>query len=279
MSNDARIMTSLPSHPKTRKLIKRHGQVAAWNLICLFLFARDNKPDGDFSGMAADDIELAADWQGEDGLFVGSLVEIGFLDQTQDGYRIHDWADHNPWAAGAKKRSESAQRNAAKRWGVSCEADAVGINPHSETDESVMQLAQIGNAPSPSPSPLPTPLPLPLPIPTQNQKPLSDKPKVSKVNLEAWLASLADGEDAIPENDPIFDYAAKAGIPVDYLELYWLRFREAMLDKGSKQAGSKGWRAHFRNAVQGNWYKLWYFDGEGKCILTTAGVQQRKVAA
>lgn len=114
----------------------------------------------------------------------------------------------------------------------------------------------------------------------QTPKAPSDKPKVSnRVNLENWLSSLADDERAIPDNDPIFDYAEKAGIPVDYLELAWLRFRESMLAKGNLQAGSKGWRAHFRNAVQGNWYKLWYFDGEGKCILTTAGVQQRKVAA
>lgn len=162
MSNDARIMTSLPSHPKTRKLIKRHGQAAGWNLLCLFLFARDNKPDGDFTGMASDDIELAADWQGDDGLFVQSLIEFGFLDKTDNGYQIHDWADHNPWAAGAKKRSESASRNAAKRWGGQCEPDAVGINPHSESGKSAMQSAQNGNAPSPSPLPTPSPSPNPI---------------------------------------------------------------------------------------------------------------------
>lgn len=192
MSNDARIMTSLPSHPKTRKLIKRHGQAAGWNLLCLFLFARDNKPDGDFTGMASDDIELAANWQGDDGLFVQSLIEFGFLDKTDNGYKIHDWADHNPWAAGAKKRSESAQRNAAKRWGGQCEADATGINPHSQSDESAMQLAQIGNAPSPSPlptpSPTPSPTPPPSPTPDQIQKPKRAAPIAlpSTIPADTW---------------------------------------------------------------------------------------------
>jgi hypothetical protein len=170
MSNDARIMTSLPSHPKTRKLIKRHGQAAAWNLICLFLFARDNKPDGDFSGMTAEDIELAADWQGEDGVFVQSLIDYGFIDKTQDGYQIHDWADHNPWAAGARKRSESAKQNAAKRWQGKCESDAVGINPHSGSHGLGEQLAENGNAPTPSPLPAPSPSPSPSPTPDQQQK-------------------------------------------------------------------------------------------------------------
>lgn len=117
MSMDARIMATLPSHPKTRKLIKRHGQAAAWNLVCLFLFACANKSDGILSGMAAEDIELACDWQGEDGAFIQALVEVGFLDHDGQTYSIHDWATHNPWVASANKRTQIARANALKKWG------------------------------------------------------------------------------------------------------------------------------------------------------------------
>lgn len=175
MSMDARIMATLPSHPKTRKLIKRHGQAAAWNLVCLFLFACANKSDGILSGMAAEDIELACDWQGEDGAFIQALVEVGFLDHDGQTYSIHDWATHNPWVASAKARSESAKQNASKRWakkdsGIAevCESDATGINPHCDSHDLALRLAGIGNAPSPTP--YPSPLPNPSPNQLQPQK-------------------------------------------------------------------------------------------------------------
>jgi hypothetical protein len=174
MSMDARIMATLPSHPKTRKLIKRYGQASAWNLICLFLFACANKSDGVLSGMTAEDIELACDWQGDDGSFILALVEIGFLDHDGQTYSIHDWATHNPWVASAKARSESAKQNASKRWAKSgngnaesSQLDATGINPHCGSHDSALRLVETGNAPSPSPSPSP----IPNPSPDQNQKP------------------------------------------------------------------------------------------------------------
>jgi len=170
MSNDARIMTSLPAHPKTKKLIRRHGQAAGWNLICLFLFARDNKPDGDFTGMTAEDIELAADWQGKDGEFIESLVDLGFLDEVDGGYLIHDWEDHNPWAAGAEMRSIKARWNAIKRHHGQDEADrrvpeyrAVrNASSNASSTDLAMRVAGSSNAPSPSPSPSPSPTPVAL---------------------------------------------------------------------------------------------------------------------
>lgn len=79
MATDARIAVGLPQHPKTKKLIKRLGQSSAWNLVCLILWAASNRSDGNLSGMSVEDIELAADWSGEDGAFVGALVDVGIL--------------------------------------------------------------------------------------------------------------------------------------------------------------------------------------------------------
>lgn len=98
--------------------------------------------------------------------------------------------------------------------------------------------------------------------------------KQAAVGIDTWLDSLGD-ELAIPETDPIFDYANKAGIPIEFLELSWKRFCEDMRDRGKKQ---KNWRQHYRNAVKGNWYKLWWFDGD-TCRLTTTGLQTQRAAA
>ncbi len=114
MARDARISTTLPAHPKTKKLIRRHGEGAAWRLICLFLWVAENRSDGSLAGMTVEDIELAADWQGEEGVFVAALVDVGFLDGEDGSYSVHDWAEHNPWAAGSSDRSE------ASRWAALC---------------------------------------------------------------------------------------------------------------------------------------------------------------
>lgn len=106
---DARLSTSLPSHPKTKKLIRRVGEAGAWHLVCLILWARANRPDGNLEGMTAEDIELAVDWRGEPDALVAALVATGFLDEGQGGYSLHDWAEHQPWSAGAEQRSMKAK--------------------------------------------------------------------------------------------------------------------------------------------------------------------------
>jgi len=118
MNTDARISVALPAHPKTKKLIRRGGQAAAWNLVCLFLWVSQSKPSGDLSGMTDEDIEIAAGWEGEEGKFVRLLSDVGFLDGHTNDYAVHDWEQHNPWAAGAERRSENSRVAARKRWGI-----------------------------------------------------------------------------------------------------------------------------------------------------------------
>lgn len=77
------------------------------------------------------------------------------------------------------------------------------------------------------------------------------------------------GEKPIPADDAVFAFADAAGIPRDYLALAWREFSRDYRPKDKRQ---KDWRAHFRNAVRRNWYKLWWFPAEGQCDLTTGGV-------
>ena len=116
MADDARICTALPHHPKTVKLQRRLGTPACWSLVCLFLWTADNRADGDLAGMSAEDIEIAAGWTGTDGEFAKALADVGFLDGEPGGHRIHDWMEHNPWAATRPARVECARNAAFKRW-------------------------------------------------------------------------------------------------------------------------------------------------------------------
>lgn len=190
---DARINAGLPAHPKTKKLIRRLGDTGAWRLVCLFLWVASNRPDGDLSGMTAEDIELSVDWPGEEGAFIKALKEVGFLEGEEGEFRVHDWTEHNPWAAGSEDRSKSARFAAlCKRYGreraeeivseladrkrkvcttsapfqrTACAPDATRTNPHSETDEFALRPIESRTAPSPNPSPNPNPNPNPSPNP------------------------------------------------------------------------------------------------------------------
>lgn len=115
---DARLSASFPTHPKTKKLTRRLGAAGPWALVCLFLWARMNRPDGDLRGMTDEDIELACDWAGDDGALVAALISVGFVDGDDGERRIHDWAEHQPWSAGAEDRKQSSAWAAlCKRYG------------------------------------------------------------------------------------------------------------------------------------------------------------------
>ncbi len=115
MATDARISTALPAHPKTKKLVRQLGPEAGWSLVVLILWAAANRSDGDLAGMSDEDIELAADWDGEPGAFIAALRKIRFVDGAECECQVHDWNEHQPWAAGSEARSLKARWNAVKR--------------------------------------------------------------------------------------------------------------------------------------------------------------------
>lgn len=199
---DARISIGLPTHPKTKKLIRRIGTDGAWRLICLFLWAAQNRPDGDLSGMSAEDIELAVDWNGKPDAMVEAMLEVGFLELQEGKYKIHDWEEHNPWASGSEERSwrakwkalvrhhgkqraaefmpeyvkrypsvmQDAQQNDAASNKQLASITEFACDMQCEQQESAMQDDAERTAPSPLPNPNPPPYPLPNPNPLPKQK-------------------------------------------------------------------------------------------------------------
>lgn len=113
-ATDARISVGLPAHPKTKKLTRRLGDSGPLHCIWLFLWAASNRSDGDLTGMTDEDLELAVNWNGEPDAFVQAMADVGFLEGPAGERRIHDWAEHNSWAAGAQQRSDKS------RWAALC---------------------------------------------------------------------------------------------------------------------------------------------------------------
>ncbi|MBQ0797558.1 phage replisome organizer N-terminal domain-containing protein [Zhongshania sp.] len=98
-----------------------------------------------------------------------------------------------------------------------------------------------------------------------------DKPAAkatsSPVGIKKFIDDRkAEGEMPISPNDPIFKYAADAGIPDAFLTICWIEFVERNTASNKRQ---KDWKAAFRNCVRSNWYKLWWLDGDCYCLTTT----------
>jgi hypothetical protein len=150
VADDARISTALPRHPKTVKLQRRLGAPGCWSLLCLFLWVAENRPTGDLEGMSVEDIEIAANWPGDPGDFVRTLAEVRFLDGQEGAYKIHDWAEHNPWAATRPQRTEAAKKAAAARWKskqVAVEPDAQRMRPACDSHETAMPSSPLLSSP------------------------------------------------------------------------------------------------------------------------------------
>lgn len=175
--SDFRVDTVFFRHNKTKLLKRMLGWEGVVALMKLWAYASDCKYDGDHV-FTADDIELAVDWDGEPGALVAALGSeqpyIRFIDPVDGGYVIHDWEEHNAYAATAGTRTDAARNAANARWkkrrGVSSDAaPCPGDNAHDADNDAgngthdAGAYAQHnakhapGNAPSPSPSPVPSP--------------------------------------------------------------------------------------------------------------------------
>jgi hypothetical protein len=120
MNTDFRLSVGLFAHPKFVKLKRRLGDPGALAYIALLAFVAQHRSDGSLTGMDAEDVAIAAGYGGVARDLVAALVEVRFVDGAgtgEDPYRVHDWLEHNPWAAGAKARSERARDAANHRWG------------------------------------------------------------------------------------------------------------------------------------------------------------------
>jgi len=115
MSEWIKLHAAVFSHPKTLRMAKRL-QIApaavAGHLSALWCWALEYAPDGDLARFDAEELEIAAGWQGEDGAFLAAAVAAGYLDDAA-GYAIHDWES---WGGRlAERRQHERERQATRR--------------------------------------------------------------------------------------------------------------------------------------------------------------------
>ena len=95
--------------------------------------------------------------------------------------------------------------------------------------------------------------------------------------LRIWLEDVkTKGEQAIPENDPVFAYAEKTGIPDAFLHLAWKVFKDQHTAGQGAMKRQKSWRQTFRTYVEKGYMRLWYINTDGQYALTTAGIQAQR---
>lgn len=116
MNTDIRVAVSFLGHRKRKKLQRKLGPAAVLCLIDLWIVAAMNKPDGILAGMDAEDIALDSGWEGDPQEFVEALIEVGFLDLVDGCYLLHDWHEHNSYAAKADMRRVASRNAADIRW-------------------------------------------------------------------------------------------------------------------------------------------------------------------
>jgi hypothetical protein len=103
--------------------------------------------------------------------------------------------------------------------------------------------------------------------------PQAGQPRAA-IALQTYLDDCKQaGKKPIPEDDSVFEYASKVGIPNDFLRLQWLEFKARYTEAGAKRY--KAWPTVFGKSVRGNWFHLWYAK-DGGYVLSTTGEQARK---
>lgn len=114
------------------------------------------------------------------------------------------------------------------------------------------------------------------------QKKKPGKPKSKAMTLSEYLQDCKERNVLpIPEDDSIFSYAEGIKLPLDFLRLAWIDFRNIHTNPNKKEGKKRqsSWKQTFRNYVEKNWLKLWFIDNDGNYALTTAGKQLQRVAA
>ena len=84
-------------HPKTKKLARLLGvslPAAVGHLHYLWWWALDFAQDGVLDKYDAEDIADAMQWEGDADQLVEALLSSGYIDDTDDGLVVHDWAEY-----------------------------------------------------------------------------------------------------------------------------------------------------------------------------------------
>jgi hypothetical protein len=166
---------SLRNHPKTKKAARLLGitcKELIGSLHFLWWWALDYAQDGDLTEYETEEIEDAADWEGERGKFLTVLLTCGtrnspgFLEHTGDGrLMIHDWWDYAGKLVERREKDRNRKRSTMPTSGTSNgipqevqrnsdgnreESVTIPCVPNQPTNHTYIGAAEAGaNAPNP----------------------------------------------------------------------------------------------------------------------------------
>lgn len=184
MNIDIRLSLDFFDHPKSKKLKKRLGLEGVMALLKLWAWTAGNRPGGMLTGLDAEAVELAADWDGEDGTFVSTLLDLRLLDDADGTFAIHDWEDHQAYASKSEERSSKAKKAAEARWSKAKEDMGAGASNAQPmlTDATSINEHTFSNAPE-----------------TRNQKPVFYNTTPDGVVVDADSGDDPDAPASEPE--------------------------------------------------------------------------------
>lgn len=136
---------------------------------------------------------------------------------------------------------------------------------------TVGELPTVGKTPTVTVGKLPIRPLVKHPTHKDNTKDNKDKDARKPISLKTYLDKCKqENIKPIPENDVVFTIAEDSKIPLDFLRLGWLSFRDEFIENEDKKY--KSWLQAFRNYVRNDYLKVWAFNKAGECYLTSKGV-------
>lgn len=273
MNTDFRIRIGFFRHRKTRKLQKSLGAEGVLALLRLWEFAAESRSNGDLSGLSDEDIALSICWESDQPL-MPELVRIGFVDGNSGDYRLHDWQDHNAWAADAEERSgesrlsrlfrtnpeKAKELKAQGRTSITQDEYQALKNPEKYDRSTTVvrpynERTTVRSSPAPAPTPTPTPTPAPAPfifspqapqepaatVAERQPEPPTAEKKEKKGGKDSCFGKTTIADDWEPKASTIAGLAA-IGIDADHARQQVAHFRLHHAEAGTL---AKGFEALF----------------------------------
>ena len=233
--NDMRIALDFVDHRKITRLMRKAGDRSFYCLMKLYSTAGKMYTNGLLKDCDSEDIEDFCSWNGEEGLFIKTLIDTKLLDEVDGFYAIHDWEENQPWIFHAKARSNQAKKAVAVRWEKRLKDDIDTVsntecNTECNTDYSTNTLES--NTPIPIPNPIPNPNPSPTPDPTPDPFPKKGNFKFEISNFVKLYFELYEEQKGLSLpliETELFDKATKS-IDASGILNYGAEGAEAMIN-------------------------------------------------
>lgn len=186
------------SHPKTVRLIGLLGKGAEVLPIRLWCYCgKYHVESGKLASYSTEEVEAAVGWWGKSGDMVKAMIKVGFLEELNGEYKLHDWEDHEGHLLALKERGKTA---AKARW----DKARVVSNATSNANEAPMQCS-VPSSPS---------------LPSKEKPPLNPPTGDENRNSQRRSASRRN-EDAIPHWNDMIKHMDEKWFQKKKAKFYW----------------------------------------------------------